>query len=39
MNTDDLRLALRELHNIRVTRLWTVCTRLIRKHLNLHKFD
>jgi hypothetical protein len=36
MNTGDLRLSLKALHNIRVTGLWTPCTRLIRKHLNRH---
>jgi hypothetical protein len=30
MNTGDLRLSLPALHNIRVTGLWTACTRLIR---------
>jgi len=38
MNIDDLRLPWNTLHNFRITRLWTACTRLIRKHLNPHKF-
>ena len=38
MNIDDLRLPRNALHNFRITRLWTACTRLIRKHLFLHKF-
>jgi hypothetical protein len=38
MNIDDLRLRWNTLHNFRVTRLWTACTRLIRKHLNPNKF-
>jgi hypothetical protein len=38
MNIDDSRVPSRALHNFRITRLWTACTRLIRKHLNPHKF-
>ncbi len=38
MNIDDSRVPSHVLHNFRITRLWTACTRLIRKHLNPHKF-
>jgi len=37
-NIADSRVPSRTLHNFRITRLWTACTRLIRKHLNPHKF-
>jgi len=36
MNTGDLQFGSNALHKIRVTGLWTACTRLIRKHLNRH---
>jgi len=38
MNIDDSQLPWNALHNFRITRLWTPCTRLIRKNLFLHKF-
>jgi hypothetical protein len=38
MDIEDSQAAANPLHNSRVTGLWTACTRLIRKHLNLHKF-
>ncbi len=38
MNIDDSQSDFPALHNFRITRLWTACTRLIRKHLNPHKF-
>ena len=38
MNVGDFRFVKCALHNFRITRLWTACTRLIRKHLNPHKF-
>jgi len=39
MNIGDLRLPSNPLHNFRITRLWTACTRLIHKNLHPHKFD
>ena len=38
IDIDDSRVPSRALHNFRITCLWTACTRLIRKHLNPHKF-
>jgi len=38
MNTGDFEATRRQLHNLRVTRLFMSCTRLMNKKLQVHEF-
>jgi hypothetical protein len=39
MNAGEFRWRANELHNFRVTLLWTACTRLIKRQLRNREFD